>query len=194
MKTNSALLLIDLQNDFCAGGSLAVSGGDEVIPIANALMPYFKTIIATQDWHPKNHMSFESLWPVHCVQNTHGAALHSDLNVGAITTIFKKGTDQNIDSYSAFYDNEHLKSTGLTVWLREKNISVLYVIGLATDYCVKFSCCDAVADRFTVYLIENGCRGVNVEKNDIENALLMMQERGVRVIQSEEIMRHGLLQ
>src|SRR3990167_10174838 len=110
MKTNSALLLIDLQNDFCSGGSLAVSGGEDVIAIANALMPHFKTIIATQDWHPDNHVSFESVWPVHCVQNTKGAELHPDLNTDRITIIFKKGTDENIDSYSAFYDNDHLKS------------------------------------------------------------------------------------
>ena len=122
MSENTALLLIDLQNDFCPGGSLAVAEGDRVIPIANALMPYFKMIIATQDWHPENHVSFISLWPVHCVQNTLGAALHSELNISRITKIFKKGTDQHIDSYSAFYDNEHLKSTGLTNWLREKNI------------------------------------------------------------------------
>ena len=191
MKTNSALLLIDLQNDFCSGGSLAVSGGEDVIAIANALMPHFKTIIATQDWHPDNHMSFESVWPVHCVQNTKGAELHPDLNTDRITIIFKKGTDENIDSYSAFYDNDHLKSTGLTDWLREKNISVLYVMGLATDYCVKFSCCDAIDDGFKVYLIDNGCRGVNIEKNDIENALFMMKERGVRLIHSEEILNRG---
>lgn len=192
IKNDAALLLIDLQNDFCSGGSLAVSGGDEVIPLANALMPYFKTVIATQDWHPKNHVSFESLWPVHCVQNTRGAALHSDLNSAGITTIFKKGTDQNIDSYSAFYDNNHLKSTGLTNWLHEKNISVLYVMGLATDYCVKFSCCDAVEDGFAVYLITDACRGVNLEKNDVEEALSMMQKRGVRFIQSTEILKQEL--
>ncbi len=176
---NSALLLIDLQNDFCPGGSLAVPEGNVVIPIANALMPYFKTIIATQDWHPKNHASFISLWPPHCVQHSTGAELHPDLELTKITKIIQKGTDQNIDSYSAFYDNEHLKSTGLTDWLREKNISVLYVMGLATDYCVKFSCLDAIADGFSVYLIQEGCRGINLRKHDIENALSEMQDRGV---------------
>lgn len=189
MKNNTALLLIDLQNDFCLGGSLAVAGGDDVILIANALMPYFKTIIATQDWHPNNHMSFKSLWPVHCVQHSKGAELHPRLNLASITKIFQKGIDPAIDSYSAFYDNEHLKSTGLVDWLREKNISVLYVMGLATDYCVKFSCCDAINDGLTVYLIEDGCRGVNAEKNDVENALLMMKERGVRLIHSADILK-----
>ncbi|HLB56340.1 MAG TPA: bifunctional nicotinamidase/pyrazinamidase [Coxiellaceae bacterium] len=187
MPDNAALLLIDLQNDFCPDGSLGVAEGDRVIPIANKLIPYFKKIIATQDWHPKNHMSFISLWPVHCVQNTVGAELHSKLNISHITKIFKKGIDQNIDSYSAFYDNEHLKSTGLTNWLREKNISILYVMGLATDYCVKFSCLDAIADGFSVYLIEDGCRGVNVEKNDVENALQEMKNKGVKFIHSKAL-------
>lgn len=187
MPDNTALLLIDLQNDFCPGGSLAVAEGDCVIPVANKLMPYFKTIIATQDWHPENHVSFISLWPVHCVENSIGAQLHFKLNISVITTIFKKGTDQNIDSYSAFYDNEHLKSTGLTNWLREKNISVLYVMGLATDYCVKFSCLDAIGDRFSVYLIEDGCRGVNAKKNDVENALQEMKNKGVKFIDSNTL-------
>ncbi|EKD76855.1 MAG: Nicotinamidase [uncultured bacterium] len=188
MSDNTALLLIDLQNDFCPGGSLAVKEGDQVIPIANALMPHFKTIIATQDWHPENHMSFKSLWPVHCVQQSVGAQLHTDLTLSRITKIFQKGMDQHIDSYSAFYDNEHLKSTGLTNWLRDKNISDLYVMGLATDYCVKFSCLDAIADGFTVYLIQDGCRGVNVQKHDIENALNEMQDKGVRLVQSATIL------
>ncbi|MCX7126105.1 MAG: bifunctional nicotinamidase/pyrazinamidase [Gammaproteobacteria bacterium] len=184
MHNNSALLLIDLQNDFCPGGSLAVAQGDEVITVANKLMPYFKTVIATQDWHPKNHMSFVSLWPQHCVQDSLGAQLHADLNLSNITQIFKKGVDQHVDSYSAFYDNEHLKSTGLTEWLREKNITDLYVMGLATDYCVKFSCLDALDDGFRVYLISDGCRGVDLEKHGIENALQAMQDRGVILINS----------
>lgn len=182
MQNNSALLLIDLQNDFCPGGSLAVAQGDEVIKVANKLMPRFETVIATQDWHPKNHMSFVSLWPEHCVQNSYGAQLHPDLNLSGITIIFKKGLDQQIDSYSAFYDNDHLQSTGLAEWLREKNITDLYVMGLATDYCVKFSCLDAVDEGFTVYLIQEGCRGVNLQKHDIENALQAMQDRGVILI------------
>src|SRR3989338_9036928 len=111
MNDSVALLLIDLQNDFCSGGRLAVAEGDRVISIANTVMPHFKTIIATQDWHPDNHFSFQSLWPVHCVQDSYGAQLHADLTVSAITKIIKKGTDKNIDSYSAFYDNEHRKST-----------------------------------------------------------------------------------
>jgi len=187
VNQNAALLLIDLQNDFCSGGNLAVPEGNQVIAVANALMPYFKVIIATQDWHPINHSSFVSLWPVHCVQNTKSAEFHPALNLSAITKIVQKGTDQHIDSYSAFYDNAHLKSTGLTDWLHEKNISILYVMGLATDYCVKFSCMDAINDGFTVYLIEDGCRGVNLQMNDVKNALHEMQEQGVRLVNSAQI-------
>ncbi|MCX7121263.1 MAG: nicotinamidase [Gammaproteobacteria bacterium] len=181
---NSALLLVDLQIDFCPGGSLPVEKGDEVIAIADKIMPYFKTIIASQDWHPKNHVSFISLWPEHCVQNTKGAEFHPKLNIKKITKVFKKGTDINIDSYSAFYDNAHLKSTGLTEYLRQNNITDLYVMGLATDYCVKFSCLDAIADGFRVYLIEDACRGINAEKHGIENAIKAMQDSGVKLMRS----------
>ncbi|OGT44873.1 MAG: nicotinamidase [Gammaproteobacteria bacterium RIFCSPHIGHO2_12_FULL_38_11] len=183
----TALILVDLQNDFCPGGSLAVEKGDEVIDVANKLMPYFKTIIATQDWHPKNHASFISLWPEHCVQNSKGAEFHPALHFQKITKIFKKGSDQNIDSYSAFYDNDHLKSTGLTEWLRSKHITDLYIMGLATDYCVKFTCLDAISDGFTVYLIQDGCRGINSEKHGIENALKAMQTSGVKLLYSNAI-------
>ncbi|OGT26829.1 MAG: nicotinamidase [Gammaproteobacteria bacterium RIFCSPLOWO2_02_FULL_42_14] len=185
MNENVALLLIDLQNDFCSGGNLAVPDGDTVIAIANQLMPNFRTIIATQDWHPANHSSFETLWPVHCVQHSHGAEFHPQLHTKFFTNIIQKGTDPAIDSYSAFYDNAHQKSTGLTDWLREKKIDTLYVMGLATDYCVKFSCLDAIADGFTVYCIEAGCRGVNVKPNDVDQAIQEMKTRGVILIKSE---------
>lgn len=177
---NKALLLVDLQNDFCQGGNLAVPDADAVIAVANELMPQFKTVIASQDWHPENHASFESLWPVHCVQNTMGAAFHPALNTALITKIIQKGTDKNIDSYSAFYDNEHQKNTGLTDYLRENNITMLVVMGLATDYCVKYSCLDAVADGFSVQVILSGCRGI--EKHGIESALQEMQDRGVILV------------
>lgn len=183
----AALLLVDLQNDFCPGGSLAIPEGDQVIQTANRLMLHFKEVIATQDWHPKNHMSFISLWPIHCIQNTKGAELHADLNRARITKIFQKGTDSAIDSYSAFYDNQQLKSTGLTEYLRAKHVTDLYVMGLATDYCVKYSCLDAISDGFTVYLITDACRGVNLQKHDIENALRDMQDKGVILINSAAV-------
>lgn len=176
---NTALLLIDLQNDFCAGGSLAVPEGDAVITVANQWIPKFQHVIATQDWHPQNHSSFEFLWPIHCVQNTPGAAFHPELNVAKITHIIQKGTDQAIDSYSAFYDNAHQKSTGLTDYLRQNTITHLVVMGLATDYCVKFSCLDAIADDFSVELLLEGCRGINAAPTDVERALLEMQKKGV---------------
>ncbi|MDP1574080.1 MAG: nicotinamidase [Coxiellaceae bacterium] len=179
MENNKALLLIDLQNDFCSGGSLAVPDADAVIPIANKLMPQFKMVIASQDWHPPNHDSFLSLWSVHCVQNTWGAAFHPSLNTALITKIIQKGMDKTIDSYSAFYDNDHQKSTGLTDYLRKNNITTLVVMGLATDYCVKYSCLDAIKDGFSVQLVLSGCRGI--EKHGIESALKEMQDRGVLV-------------
>ena len=206
MNQNAALLLIDIQNDFCPGGNLAVPEGDQVVAVANQLMPLFPIIIATQDWHPAHHMSFASshdqkagnvlmtdhgeqiLWPDHCVQQSYGAQLHAALHQEKITKIFYKGTDINIDSYSAFYDNHHLKSTRLTSWLREKNITTLYVMGLATDYCVKYSCLDAITDGFSVHLILEGCRGVNLQKHDIENALQEMQDKGVSFIHARDLL------
>lgn len=192
LQKNAALLLIDLQNDFCKNGALAVPQGDDVIAIANTLMPHFSTVIATQDWHPNNHTSFESLWPVHCVQESVGAQFHPELNTSSIDFVTQKGMDINIDSYSAFYDNAHLKSTGLTTQLREKKIDILYVMGLATDYCVKFTCLDARKDGFTVCLIEDGCRGVNLQENDVKNALDELQSAGVHFIKSKNIVNiHG---
>ncbi|PIZ03770.1 MAG: nicotinamidase [Gammaproteobacteria bacterium CG_4_10_14_0_8_um_filter_38_16] len=178
MLKDTALLLIDLQNDFCLGGSLAVPHADEVISVGNAQMKLFQTVIATQDWHPDNHMSFETLWPAHCIQHTKGAAFHTDLNLSSIHYIVQKGTDPTIDSYSAFYDNQHLKATGLTQQLRDKNITTVYVMGLATDYCVKYSCLDALADGFRVYVIEKGCRAVNVQSGDSEKAWYELIEKG----------------
>lgn len=196
-----ALLLIDLQNDFCAGGSLAVTSGDDVIPIANQWMQKFDVVIATQDWHPKDHMSFASmhpgkkagdtvilndqsqiLWPDHCVQETVGAQFHPALDVARITKVIHKGMDKNIDSYSAFYDNHHLKSTGLTTWLRDQGIQELYVMGLATDYCVKFSCLDAIADGLIVHVISAGCRGVNLHPHDSDDALRIMTHQGCQIL------------
>lgn len=187
IDAHSALLLIDLQNDFCPDGSLAVPEGDQVIAIANQLMPYFKTIIATQDWHPHNHSSFESLWPVHCVQGTRGAQFHNELILNHITKIIQKGTDNTIDSYSAFYDNQHLKNTGLTQWLRENHIATIYVMGLATEYCVLYSVMDAIADGFNVYVITDGCRGIDLHAGDVAAALNKMQEKGARLISSKQI-------
>ena len=174
-----ALLLIDLQNDFLPDGSLPIRNGDEVISVANRLMEAgdYDLIVATQDWHPQNHGSFASqhegknpfdmgeldglpqvMWPDHCVQNTYGAQLASALNTEPIDQICTKGQDQNVDSYSAFYDNAKRNSTRLGDWLKERKIDELHVMGLATDYCVKFSVLDALALGFKVQVITDGCR------------------------------------
>jgi nicotinamidase/pyrazinamidase len=201
VQSNSALILVDLQNDFCLGGNLAVPDGDAVIPVANQMQSSFDLVVATQDWHPPTHMSFASnhankkigdiievhgvkqvLWPDHCVQHSSGAKFHPALNTQAIKKIFHKGSDQLVDSYSAFFDNEHLRSTGLADYLREHHVSTVYIMGLATDYCVKYSCLDAIQQGFEVYIITEGCRGVELQSGDVENALKEMQAAGAKLI------------
>jgi nicotinamidase/pyrazinamidase len=201
-----ALILVDLQYDFCPGGALAVPRGDETITIANRLLPYFSTVVATQDWHPPDHLSFASqhrgcnpgdtieldglpqvLWPPHCVQDTRGAQLHDDLQRDKITEVFRKGTDRTIDSYSGFFDNAHRKSTGLADWLRERWITRVYVMGLATDYCVKATALDARDLGFDTWVIEDGCRTVDVGKGDGDRALAAMRTAGVTIVESGSI-------
>ena len=199
-----ALLLIDLQNDFCPGGALAVKEGGQTIEIANQLMDRFDLVVATQDWHPKNHKSFAAnnegtamgdyislngitqiLWPIHCVQDSFGAAFVYSLHVHKIDKIFTKGTDAEIDSYSGFFDNGHQKATGLHKYLQQKKVKEVYVMGLATDYCVKFTALDALDLGYKTYLVADGCRGVNIEVNDVEKALKEMSDKGAEIINSE---------
>lgn len=201
-----ALILVDLQYDFCPGGALAVPHGDETIAIANRVMPHFSTVVATQDWHPPHHKSFavnnpgrrqgeiidldgvaQVMWPEHCVAESHGAALHDGLERGQITEIFRKGTDPAIDSYSGFFDNGHKKSTGLGDWLTERWIKQVYVMGLATDYCVKATALDARKLGFDVWVIEDGCRAVNLAPGDGERALAEMREAGCTIVESGTI-------
>src|SRR5215831_10675072 len=177
----NALILTDIQNDFLPGGALAVAHGDQVIPVANRLQSAFSLIVATQDWHPANHKSFaashpgknvfdqidlnglpQRLWPVHCVQNTKGAELAAKLNRERIAKIFQKGTDPGIDSYSALFDNGHRKSTGLGEWLKAQGVTEVFVCGLTTDYCVKFTALDAAQMSFKTHVIEDASRGVNL--------------------------------
>ena len=198
-----ALLLIDLQYDFCPGGALAVAHGDETIPVANRLMPKFSTIIATQDWHPPEHGSFavnhpgakpydlgelgglpQVMWPAHCVQGTRGAELHEALDRNLITEVFRKGTDPAIDSYSGFFDNGHRKSTGLGDWLKARDIKEVVVLGLATDYCVKFTTLDARQLGFNVTLVVDGCRGVNINADDSDKAIAEMRDAGAAIVDS----------
>lgn len=195
-----ALILVDLQNDFLPGGALAVPGGDEVIPLANRLMDDFGIIVATQDWHPADHASFaanhpgrsiyetidldglpQTLWPVHCVQDTPGADFAPGLDLSRVTRVFRKGADPRIDSYSGFHDNGHLRSTGLAEWLREQGIRRVTVCGLATDYCVKFTALDALAEGFEVTLNLPASRGVNLQPGDVAAAVEDMRAKRVTI-------------
>jgi len=206
-RSNKALILVDLQNDFMPGGALAVAKGNEVTPIANQLQQQFDLIIATKDWHPVDHTSYASnhsgceigdiitlsglsqvLWPNHCTQNTNGAEFTSDLDTSRINKIFYKGTDPNIDSYSAFFDNAHRKSTGLDDYLKKKGIEEVYILGLATDYCVKFSVLDACMLGFKTYVIADACRAVNLNPDDEQKAFKEMQNAGAIIINSTDVM------
>ncbi len=180
--------------------------GDATISVANRMMPHFSTVVATQDWHPADHGSFAAnqdgvsvgqvfslggqpqvAWPVHCVQGTDGAALHPKLDAPRITQTFRKGTDAAVDSYSGFFDNGRKKSTGLGDWLRAKGITELYVLGLATDYCVKATVLDALEQGFAVWLIEDGCRAVELAPGDGENAIAEMRAAGATILWSGAI-------
>jgi nicotinamidase/pyrazinamidase len=206
MSDMRALILVDLQNDFCPGGALAVARGDETIEVANRLLPYFSTVAATQDWHPADHGSFATqhpgkqpgdmielaglpqvVWPPHCVQGTPGAELHAGLARAKITEVFPKGTDRTIDSYSAFFDNAHRKPTGLAEWLRERWITRVYVMGLATDYCVKATALDARELGFDTWVIEDGCRAVELAAGDAERAFTEMRQAGATIVESGTI-------
>jgi nicotinamidase/pyrazinamidase len=210
MKNSGALILVDLQNDFVPGGALAVREGDQVIPIANQLQPAFDLIVASKDWHPADHASFavnhpgkkvgdvielnglpQVLWPAHCVQGTMGAEFVPGLETNRLTRIFLKGTDREIDSYSAFFDNGHRKSTGLGEYLKQQQVKRVYVMGLATDYCVKFTALDARREGFEVTLVEDGCRGVNLKPDDSKHAVDEMVGAGVQAIRSNQLVSHG---
>lgn len=196
-----ALLLIDIQNDFLPGGALAVPGGDEIIPLANELQRGFELIVATQDWHPPHHGSFAAnhpeknpgeiiqldgldqiLWPVHCVQNTSGAEFAPNLNQSRISRVIQKGTDKKIDSYSGFFDNARRRSTHMEDYLRSKNVNEVFILGLATDYCVKFTALDAASLGFSTRLFEKACRGVNLNPGDVDRAVHEMRKAGVEII------------
>jgi nicotinamidase/pyrazinamidase len=173
--------VVDIQNDFCPDGALAVPRGDEVVPIVNRLAANFSNVVLTQDWHPAGHLSFASahpgyspydttampygpqvLWPDHCVQGTSGAAFHASLRIPHAGLVLRKGTDRTIDSYSALYENDRTTPTGLTGYLRERGIARLFLAGLALDFCVRYSAEDAVREGFTVVVIEDACRGIDV--------------------------------
>ena len=201
-----ALVIVDIQNDFLPGGALAVPEGDRVIPVINRIVGQFEVVVTTQDWHPPEHCSFAAnhpgtevgqvievdgleqiLWPVHCVQNTPGAALAEGLDTSRVEKAFYKGTDPRIDSYSALYDNAHRRSTGLAEYLKGRGVTDLYLAGLATDYCVKFSALDAVADGFRTYVIIDACRAVELNVGDARRAVEEMRRAGVTVLDSNRL-------
>jgi len=203
-----ALILVDIQNDFLPRGALAVPDGDAVIPAANRLQTMFPLVAATQDWHPTNHGSFaanhpgkkvfeqidlnglpQTLWPAHCVQGTSGAELAPGLRRGRIAKIFPKGTDAGIDSYSGLFDNGHRKSTGLGEWLKANDVTEVFVCGLATDYCVKFTALDAAQLGFKTYFIKDASRGVNLQPNDVQDAIAEMNRAGVATVQSAAVLK-----
>ena len=196
-----ALLLVDIQNDFIPGGALEVKNGDEIIEVANTVMKYFDHVIATQDWHPADHKSFASrhegknpgefielnglqqiLWPDHCVMETRGAEFAPGLDVESITKVIRKGIDKEVDSYSGFFDNAHGRATGLEDYLRSQGIDDLYIAGLATDYCVKYTALDARTLGFKTSIIIEGVRGVEINPGDCDKAIEEMKEAGVEVV------------
>ena len=198
-RTTDALLVIDVQNDFCPSGGLAVNDGDAVVPVINALIPAFDEVLLTQDWHPPGHRSFASahpgrtpfetvqmpygaqtLWPDHCVQGTPGADFHAGLHTTPARLVIRKGFRPGIDSYSAFFENDRSTPTGLTGYLRERGLKRLFLCGLATDYCVAYSALDARAQGFEVVLLQGACRAIDLG-GSLAAALEQMQRAGVRL-------------
>jgi nicotinamidase/pyrazinamidase len=199
-----ALLLIDIQNDFLPGGTLPVPEGDKIIPGVNGLQNHFELVIATQDWHPKDHKSFASnhpgqhpfevidlnglqqtLWPDHCVQGTHGADFSPSLSTNKVEAIFRKGTNPEIDSYSGFYDNGHRKSTGLADYLKGKQVSEVYITGLCADICVFFTAMDSLEEDFETFIIEEGT--CPLSQDDYERNMKLFKQKGGKLIGIREM-------
>lgn len=203
LKRDSALIIVDLQNDFLPGGALGVEEGDAIIPIINNLTDQFDLVVASQDIHPERHVSFaethglkvgdtinldgqcQTLWPIHCVENTKGAAYTEKLKNEKIKAHFQKGTHPHIDSYSAFFDNDHEYETKLDKYLREREVKTLFIVGLTTDFCVKFTALDALALDYKVVVIRDACKPVFEE----EEVLKELQKKGAEVIFSHELLR-----
>ena len=206
IQPTDALLVVDVQNDFCPGGALGIAGGDEIVPVVNALAQRFAHVLLTQDWHPPAHISFASahpgaqpygaidtpygaqaLWPDHCVQASSGAEFHPSLDIPHAELVLRKGFRANIDSYSAFLENDHFTPTGLAGYLRERGLSRLFLCGLAYDFCVRFSAIDGTALDFECLVIEDATRAVKLP-GSIDATRQAFAEAGILRIQSEEIL------
>jgi nicotinamidase/pyrazinamidase len=202
----SALIVVDLQNDFCAGGPLAVPGGEEIIGTVNELSPRFERVVLTQDWHPKGHVSFASawpghgpydsleadgiaqvLWPDHCIQGSSGAEFRTGLETDRASLILRKGFRPRLDSYSCFFENDRTTPTGLDGWLRSVGASELYFTGLATDYCVLFSVLDALRLGFSARIVEDAVRGVDFPPGSAARAISSMRGAGAIFVKSEAL-------
>lgn len=201
-----ALLVIDIQNDFCPDGRLPVPGGDQIVPIVNRLSNAFEHVLFTQDWHPAGHWSFASshqsrqpydsielaygdqiLWPDHCIQGSRGAEFHPDLDTTRGELIIRKGFRKEIDSYSAFFENDQETSTGLTGYLRERGIDTLYLAGLALDFCVHFSAVDGRKQGFDVVVIEDACRAIDTQ-GSLDQAMSRMRESGAAFATADDVL------
>lgn len=201
-----ALILVDIQNDFSPTGALPVAEGNEIIPVVNQLIPQFEHVVATKDWHPSGHGSFASthdtdigsfidldgiqqiMWPDHCVQYSVGSEFIEGLNVDAITHVVHKGTQPKVDSYSGFFDNQRLGKTGLADYLTSQGITDVYITGLATDYCVKFTALDAVDLGFNTWVVVDACCGVNMQPDDCDKACAEMKAAGCQLITSSQLL------
>lgn len=201
-----ALLIVDVQNDFIPGGALAVKEGEQIVPLINQIQEKFDFVVATQDWHPLDHGSFavnhpgkqigefvelngvqQILWPVHCVQGSLGAEFHAELNKTHWKAIFKKGTNPLVDSYSGFYDNQKQGDTGLSKFLKQNGIQEVFVCGLATDYCVKFTVLDGLSEGFDVTLVQDATRAVNINPGDFDLAIAEMRAAGAKVVLASDL-------
>jgi nicotinamidase/pyrazinamidase len=200
-----ALLVIDMQYDFMPGGALAVAEGDALVPLINRLGALFRNVVITQDWHPAGHISFaashagrapfdsitlpygpQTLWPEHCVQGTHGAALHADLAIDHAQLVLRKGCNAGIDSYSAFVEADRTTQTGLAGYLKERGIDSVFVVGLALDFCVAWSALDARAAGFNTWIVADACKAINLN-GSLDKAWKDLQTAGVVRIESADL-------
>ena len=201
-----ALIIVDIQNDFCPGGALAVPGGDQIVPLANELMKCFDTVVFTQDWHPEGHLSFASshpgkkpfesievfygsqtLWPDHCIQKSRGAEFHAGLETGPMQMLVRKGFRRDIDSYSAFFENDHKTVTGLNGFLQERSINSIYIAGLAADFCVKWTALDARKNQLEVHVVTDAVRGIDLD-GSLDQAWKEMRSAGVNLTSSSSVL------